>query len=64
MRGLLSDRPSRAVCEQGLPPVPSDGHYKWQQLGLDYTLSTTEAPSPEVVASAVGIFRAAGLNAS
>ncbi len=45
-------------------PFHQMGRYKWQNLGLDYTLSTTEPPSPEVVASAVGIFRAAGLNAS
>jgi len=45
-------------------PFHQMGRYKWQNLGLDYTLSTTEPPSPEAVASAVAIFRAVGLNAS
>jgi pyruvate formate lyase activating enzyme len=44
-------------------PFHQMGRYKWERLGLDYTLSATEPPSPDAVASAVGIFRAAGLDA-
>lgn len=44
-------------------PFHQMGRYKWEKLGLDYTLSKTEPPSEKVVADAVGIFRAAGLNA-
>jgi pyruvate formate lyase activating enzyme len=39
------------------------GRFKWEKLGLEYTLASTAPPSEEVVANAVGIFRAAGLKA-
>jgi pyruvate formate lyase activating enzyme len=45
-------------------PFHQLGQYKWQRLGLDYTLSSTEPPSEESVARARGIFRAAGLSVS
>jgi pyruvate formate lyase activating enzyme len=44
-------------------PFHQLGQYKWQRLGLDYKLSTTEPPTHEAVAKAVAIFREAGLNA-
>jgi pyruvate formate lyase activating enzyme len=44
-------------------PFHQMGRYKWQKLGIDYTLSATEPPSQGAVARAVGIFRAAGLRA-
>jgi len=44
-------------------PFHQMGRYKWERLSLDYTLADTAPPSPEAVADAVGIFRAAGLNA-
>ena len=44
-------------------PFHQMGRYKWQKLGLDYTLSATDPPSQECVARAVGIFRTAGLRA-
>lgn len=44
-------------------PFHQMGRYKWQKLGLDYTLSATEPPSQEAVDQAVDIFRAAGLRA-
>ena len=44
-------------------PFHQMGRYKWDKLGLDYSLSTTAPPSPEAVARAVEIFRASGLHA-
>ena len=44
-------------------PFHQMGRYKWEMLGLDYALARTEPPSPEAAATAVGIFRAAGLAA-
>jgi len=44
-------------------PFHQMGRYKWRKLGLDYTLAATAPPSQESVAQAVGIFRAAGLEA-
>jgi pyruvate formate lyase activating enzyme len=44
-------------------PFHQMGRYKWERLGLEYTLSSTAPPSADVVANAVGIFRAAGLDA-
>ena len=42
-------------------PFHQLGQYKWERLGLDYKLATTNPPSQDAVAQAVGIFRAAGL---
>ncbi len=44
-------------------PFHQMGRYKWERLGLDYTLAATEPPTRERVDHAVEIFRAAGLNA-
>ncbi len=44
-------------------PFHQMGRFKWQRLAIDYTLDKTEPPSNETVASAVAIFREAGLNA-
>jgi pyruvate formate lyase activating enzyme len=44
-------------------PFHQMGRYKWEALGLPYTLNDVAAPSPEALASAVGIFRARGLTA-
>jgi pyruvate formate lyase activating enzyme len=44
-------------------PFHQMGRYKWERLGLDYHLSTTEPPTREQVAKAVTIFREAGLQA-
>jgi len=44
-------------------PFHQMGRYKWEKLGIEYTLSRTEPPSPEGVETAIGIFRDAGLNA-
>jgi pyruvate formate lyase activating enzyme len=45
-------------------PFHQMGRYKWEKLGLDYTLAETEPPPLDAVASAVAIFRGAGLDAS
>jgi pyruvate formate lyase activating enzyme len=44
-------------------PFHQMGRFKWERLGLEYSLATTETPSQEVIDRAVGIFRSAGLNA-
>ena len=44
-------------------PFHQMGRYKWERLGLDYTLTGTDPPTKESVAKAVEIFRIAGLSA-
>ena len=44
-------------------PFHQMGRYKWQQLGLTYTLGDIEPPSTEVVDRTLAIFRAEGLTA-
>lgn len=41
-------------------PFHQMGRYKWQDLGLEYPLSTTEPPTPELTTQARGIFRSNG----
>jgi pyruvate formate lyase activating enzyme len=43
-------------------PFHQMGRYKWEKLGLNYTLSQTPPPSEEAIARATGIFCATGLN--
>ena len=45
-------------------PFHQMGRYKWDRLDIEYNLARTEPPTHEAVASAVAIFRAAGLDAS
>jgi pyruvate formate lyase activating enzyme len=45
-------------------PFHQLGRYKWQRLGIDYTLGDTQAPSPELAEQVCKLFRAEGLNAS
>ena len=45
-------------------PFHQMGRYKWERLDIEYDLARTEPPTSEGVASAVAIFRAAGLDAS
>jgi pyruvate formate lyase activating enzyme len=42
-------------------PFHQMGRFKWETLGIRYSLEHTEAPTPQAVGSAVGIFRARGL---
>jgi len=44
-------------------PFHQMGKYKWDRLGIDYRLEDTDPPSAESVASAINIFRSAGLSA-
>ena len=44
-------------------PFHQMGRYKWERLGLEYTLEETQPPTASAVADAVGVFRAAGLDA-
>ena len=44
-------------------PFHQMGRFKWEELGLDYTLEDVEPPSPDAVERARSAFRAAGLTA-
>jgi pyruvate formate lyase activating enzyme len=44
-------------------PFHQMGRYKWQRLGLDYTLQHTQPPTPEQAEQTCAIFRAQGLQA-
>ena len=44
-------------------PFHQMGRFKWEKLGLDYTLEGTAPPSPEAVERACDVFKAAGLTA-
>jgi len=44
-------------------PLHQMGVFKWQSLGLDYTLADTPPPSSEQVSAALDIFRNAGCKA-
>jgi pyruvate formate lyase activating enzyme len=44
-------------------PFHQMGRYKWQELGINYTLESTKAPSPNLIVRTIDRFRAAGLNA-
>jgi pyruvate formate lyase activating enzyme len=44
-------------------PFHQLGRYKWERLGLDYTLGRVEPPTPAAVQQACDIFRRAGLTA-
>jgi len=44
-------------------PFHQLGRFKWERLGLDYTLEGVEAPTQEAVDKALSVWRAAGLEA-
>jgi pyruvate formate lyase activating enzyme len=44
-------------------PFHQLGAFKWKALGMNYTLENTPPAPPELVARAIGQFRAAGCNA-
>jgi pyruvate formate lyase activating enzyme len=44
-------------------PFHQMGRYKWQRLGLPYTLDSVEPPTNELVERTLAMFRAAGLKA-
>ena len=65
MRGVADFAASLGVVERAeILPFHQLGKYKWERLGLDYSLADTEPPSNESIATAVAIFREAGLNAA
>jgi len=45
-------------------PFHQMGRFKWQRLGLDYTLAGTEPPTAELAERACDVLRRAGLNAT
>ena len=45
-------------------PFHQMGSFKWERLGLDYTLKNVEPPTPSMVERACAVWRAAGLEAS
>jgi pyruvate formate lyase activating enzyme len=64
MRQVAEFAASLGVVERAeILPFHQLGSYKWERLGIEYTLSDAEPPSPEGVAAAVETFRAAGLRA-
>jgi pyruvate formate lyase activating enzyme len=44
-------------------PFHQIGRFKWQKLGLQYTLNDVQPPSVEVVEQACATFRSVGLTA-
>jgi pyruvate formate lyase activating enzyme len=44
-------------------PFHQMGRYKWERLGVPYTLDSVEPPSTELVERTCEVFRAAGLKA-
>jgi pyruvate formate lyase activating enzyme len=44
-------------------PFHQMGRFKWEKLGLDYTLKDTQPPTPELAERACEVFRKAGLKA-
>ncbi len=64
MRRVAEFGASLGVVERAeILPFHQMGRYKWQKLGIDYTLDDTVPPSTDAVAAAVTIFREAGLRA-
>jgi pyruvate formate lyase activating enzyme len=45
-------------------PFHQMGRFKWERLGLDYTLAHVSPPTPEATEQACAVWRAAGLDAS
>ena len=44
-------------------PFHQMGRFKWERLGLDYTLASTEPPTTELCEQACEVFRREGLKA-
>lgn len=52
------------ICERvDIMPFHQMGRFKWERLGLDYTLNDVEPPSAEVINRVIEQFRAEGLKA-
>jgi pyruvate formate lyase activating enzyme len=64
MEAVADFSASLGVVERAeILPFHQMGRYKWERLGLNYRLDGTDPPTNEVVAKAIAIFRAAGLDA-
>ena len=64
MRSLAEFGASLGVVEQvEILPFHQMGKYKWDRLEIEYQLNNSQPPTNDGVAQAVGIFRAAGLQA-
>ncbi|RYD87991.1 MAG: pyruvate formate lyase-activating protein, partial [Sphingomonadales bacterium] len=64
MRLIAEFAASLGVVERvEILPFHQLGAFKWAKLGIKYSLEDAKEPSPEAVAEAVEIFRAAGLKA-
>lgn len=64
LRAIAEFGASLGVVERAeILPFHQMGRFKWERLGLAYDLAKTTPPSAELVAHAVEVFRAAGLNA-
>jgi pyruvate formate lyase activating enzyme len=44
-------------------PFHQMGAYKWERLGLEYTLKDTQPPAPELCEQACEVFRRVGVEA-
>ncbi len=60
--GGVRRRPRQRRARRG-SAVPPDGRFKWDRLGLDYTLRGVEAPTAEAAEQACEVFRRVGLKA-
>ena len=45
-------------------PFHQMGRFKWERLGLEYTLADVSPPTPEAAEQACAVWRAAGLEAN
>jgi pyruvate formate lyase activating enzyme len=63
MRRVAGFGASLGVVERAeILPFHQMGRYKWERLGLEYTLAGTEPPSAAAIDAAVAVFRDAGLS--
>jgi pyruvate formate lyase activating enzyme len=65
MKGVAGFAASLGVVERAeILPFHQLGKYKWERLGLHYTLADSSPPDGEAIAQAIEIFSQAGLNAA
>ena len=64
MRAVAEFGASLGVVERAeILPFHQMGRYKWERLGLEYKLASTDGPDVDCVKNAIAIFRDAGLDA-